>query len=273
MSALEFPEPPKVSLLTSFVKRGSWKGTMPRIEARAARIPTDAGAYARVCGFPAADPLPLTWPGVATVGLQLAVMTSATFPLPLLGIVHARQRITRRRHVRAGEELAATCIVDGHRVGRAGGEFDLAVTVTAGGEPVWEGLTTIMSKAIPGTGGRSEPPPEPAWTVARSTTWKLPKDQGWRYAAVSGDYNPIHLSPWTARPFGFSRPIAHGWWTLARALAELDVDVPEACTLEARFVGVVPLPGTVTFASGPLADGGLRFEVRGKKPCIVGEVR
>jgi len=271
---LNFPEPPKVSLLTSFAKRGAWKGTLPRIEARAERIPTDAAAYARVCGFPEADPLPLTWPGVATVGLQLAIMTAPAFPLPVMGIVHARQRIVRRRHVRSGEVLAATCVVDGHRVVRSGGEFDLVVTVSAGEEVVWEGVSTILTKGIRGSGAeRSEPPPEPAWTVDRSAAWGLPKDQGWRYAAVSGDYNPIHLSPWSSRLFGFSRPIAHGWWTLARALAELDTDVPEACTLDVRFVGVVPLPGTVTFASGPLADGGRRFEVRGKKPCIVGEVR
>lgn len=272
-TVLSFPEVPKVSLWTSFTKRGAWKGEIPRIEARAERIPTDAAAYAAVCGFPGADPLPITWPGVATVGLQLAIMTSPAFPLPVTGIVHTRQRIRRYRHVRSGEALAATCVVDGHRVGRAGGEFDLCVTVTAAGAPVWEGVTTILTKAIRGTGERSDPPAEPAWRVARSTTWRLPADQGWRYAAVSGDYNPIHLSPWSSRLFGFKRPIAHGWWALARALAEMDTDVPEACTVEARFVGVMPLPGTLTFASGPLAGGGTRFEVRGKKPCIVGEVR
>lgn len=268
----DFPEPPNVSLWTSFTKRASWKGTLPRIEARAARIPTDAAAYAKVCGFPLADPLPLTWPGVATVGLQLAVMTSAAFPLGVMGIVHTRQRITRQRHVRVGETLAATCVVEGHRVVRSGGEFDLVVTVSSSGEVVWEGVTTILSKGIRGHGEKSEPPPPPTWRVARSTVWRLPKDQGWRYAAVSGDYNPIHLSPLTARPFGFKRAIAHGWWGLARALAEMDADVPEACAVDARFVGVLPLPGAVTFASGPLDRGGVRFEITGRKPCILGEV-
>ena len=44
--------------------------------------------------------------------------------------------------------------------------------------------------------------------VSRSTRWRLPADQGRRYAAVSGDYNPIHLYGWAARPFGFKQPIA-----------------------------------------------------------------
>lgn len=274
--AMRFPAPPKVSLWTSFTKRGAWRGELPRIEAVADTIPTDAAAYARVCGFPAADPLPLTWPGVATVGLQLAVMTAPAFPLPVTGIVHTRQRITRRRHVRAGEVLSARCVVDGHRVVRAGGEFDLVVSVSSGDDLVWEGITTILTRGIRGHGGEREGAPvgapDGAMRVARSTRWRLPADQGRRYAAVSGDYNPIHLSPWTSRPFGFPKPIAHGWWTLARALAELDIDVPEACSVDVRFVAPVPLPGTVGFESGAV-EGGVGFSVRGRKVCLVGTVR
>lgn len=278
------PAPPKVSLWTSFTKRGAWKGSLPRIEAMADTIPTGAAAYARVCGFPVADPLPLTWPGVATVGLQLAVMTAPAFPLRVTGIVHTRQQITRRRHVRAGEALSARCVVDGHRVVRAGGEFDLVVTVSSGDEFVWEGITTILTRGIRGHGGEREANVVGGMRVTRSTRWRLPADQGRRYAAVSGDYNPIHLSPWTSRPFGFPRPIAHGWWTLARALAELDTDVPEACTVDVRFVAPVSLPGTVSFEAGAV-EGGVRFEVcgegrsevrgevRGRKVCLVGTVR
>ena len=95
---------------------------------------------------------------------------------------------------------------------------------------------------------------------------------GHRYAAVSGDYNPIHLSPWTSRLFGFSRPIVHGWWSLARAVAEMDTDIPEVCTLEARFRAPIPLPGSVQFQSGP-SEAGLHFELRRKDLCVSGEIR
>src|SRR6266487_1403229 len=46
--------------------------------------------------------------------------------------------------------------------------------------------------------------------------WELPADLGRRYAAVSGDRNPIHLYRLTAWLFGFRRPIAHGMWAAAR---------------------------------------------------------
>ena len=51
---------------------------------------------------------------------------------------------------------------------------------------------------------------------AELARWPLPAGAGRRYARVSGDYNPIHLWPWTARPFGFRAPILHGYATAAR---------------------------------------------------------
>lgn len=38
----------------------------------------------------------------------------------------------------------------------------------------------------------------------------LPHDQGRRYAAVSGDHNPVHTTPLAARLFGLRRPFVQG---------------------------------------------------------------
>lgn len=86
--------------------------------------------------------------------------------------------------------------------------------------------------------------------------WRLGADIGRRYGAVSGDRNPIHLSPLTARLFGFPRAIAHGMWTAARCLAAHGT--PAAAHVAVDFRAPVLLPGTVAFA----ARGG-RIELRG----------
>ena len=268
---LSFETPPSVSLARVFLKRG--RGVeIPRIEASARSLPGDAAAYAAICGFASASPLPITWPNVLTAGLQRAVLTSAAFPLRLLGIVHTRQVITRKRHISPDEALSGSAWVEGFRPARSGGEFDLTVVVRAGEEEVWR----ILSRDLPGHGERRASPEEPAFKRTRSVRWRLPADLGRRYAAVSGDYNPIHWSWITARPFGFSRAIAHGWWTLARALAELDGDLPEAVTVSARFRAPVPLPSTVTFESGTFESGsgerGHRFVLLRGQPCLTGEV-
>ncbi|MFJ1972959.1 MaoC family dehydratase [Streptomyces sp. NPDC087903] len=105
--------------------------------------------------------------------------------------------------------------------------------------------------------------PEPLPVLA---DWRLGADVGRRYGAVSGDRNPIHLHPLTARLFGFPRPIAHGMWTVARCLAAHGT--PPAVRIRAEFRAPVPLPGTVAYA----AEGG-RFELRGAdRVHLTGEV-
>jgi acyl dehydratase len=265
---LSFDVPPSVSLLTVARKRKG-EPVLPRLEARAARLPFEAGAYARVCGFTSADPLPLTVPDVMCRGLQLAVLTQPRFPFPLLGAVHVRQRITRTRHLSAAEPLSGRVWVEGFSVVKRGAEFELHTEVSSGDALVWEGVTTILTRAAPGDGLTRPRADAPRFTPERSVLWRLDEGLGRRYAAVSGDWNPIHLSALSARVFGFPRAIVHGWWSLARCLAELDTRVPTACTVEAEFLKPVPLPSVVTFEAG---QG--RFELRRRdESCVRGHVR
>jgi acyl dehydratase len=104
------------------------------------------------------------------------------------------------------------------------------------------------------------------------TSWRLAGDLGRRYAAVSGDHNPIHLYALTAKAFGFPRQIAHGMWSKARCLAALDGRLPDAVTTEVVFKKPVLLPGSVTFGSARHADGYAFALARPKdgKPHLLG---
>lgn len=271
---MQYATPPPMALWRALLRSNRWKGELPALEATCDALPAPPAAYAAVCGFPDVDPMPLTWPGVACGGLTFALMTAPAFPLPVLGIVHARQTIVRTRHLRAGEPLRARCRTGGHRVVRSGGEFDISLDIEAAEGVVWSGTTTILSRAIPGSGApRTAPPPAPVWEQVRAVELEIPADSGWRYAAVSGDYNPIHLARYTSFAFGFSRPIAHGWWVLARALVAAGDQLPEACRVDARFVGVVSMPGAVQVRIGHVVDSPhLHIDVTGSEPCIVARV-
>ena len=85
--------------------------------------------------------------------------------------------------------------------------------------------------------------------------WRVPEDAGRRYAKVSGDVNPIHLSGLTAKAFGFKRAIAHGMWVKGRALAALSGRLPEALTVDVAFRKPLMLPSTVVLATAPVGDG------------------
>jgi acyl dehydratase len=82
-----------------------------------------------------------------------------------------------------------------------------------------------------------------------NASWTLPDDLGRRYAALSGDHNPIHLWPWSARLFGFKRPIAHGMYSIAKVQALLeDHFAARVDHLSANFIKPALLPGHVQLA-------------------------
>jgi acyl dehydratase len=87
--------------------------------------------------------------------------------------------------------------------------------------------------------------------------WRIPSDIGRRYAAVSGDVNPIHLNPLAARLFGFKRAIAHGMWLKARCLAAFEGRLPDWLPVDVEFKSPLLLPSTVAFSSGQDSRGWL----------------
>jgi acyl dehydratase len=213
--------------------------------------PVALAKYARVCGFTLRDELPPTYPHVLAFGSQMALLARA--PFSAVGVVHIANRITQHRPLLLGEELTLAVSVGELRPHRRGRQFDFLTSVRVGGELVWESASTNLKRSDGDGSVRDD------WTFSEppaTAEWRLPDDLGRRYAAVSGDRNPIHLHAWSAKPFGFPRAIAHGMWTKARCLAALRL--PDAFTAEVRFRKPVLLPGKVTF--GEAED---RFAVTG----------
>ena len=105
--------------------------------------------------------------------------------------------------------------------------------------------------------------------------WRLPANLGRTYASVSGDANPIHLYPLTAKALGFPRQIAHGMWTKARSIAAIENRLPEAVTVEVAFKKPILLPGTVAFGTRR-TDQGNDFALTSPKdgaPHLLGGAR
>lgn len=203
--------------------------------------------YAEVCGFARRDTVPLPYPHVLAFGLHLAIMADPAFPYPAPGTVHLENSITGHRPIGVGEVLDLVTSVGPSRPHRSGTLLDFDTRVSVGGELVWESTSRYLRR-----GARPEGEPYPGLGLpeppAGGAPWGLPADLGRRYARVSGDHNPIHLHPLTARAWGYRRPIAHGMWTKARCLAAIENRLPDPVRVEVAFGRPVPLPGTVLFA-------------------------
>jgi acyl dehydratase len=259
------PAVPGVNLLPGIRKSGSGDldgltfSTRP-IEVRR----EDVHAYAAVCGFPDKDTVPLTYPHILGFPLHLKVMTDPAFPFPAIGGVHLTNTITTHRPIAVGETVEVAVHPENLQPHAKGRTVDFVTEVTVAGELVWEARSTYLRR------GRVDDQRSPTASSGpvfdevepSGTTWRLPGDLGRRYAAVSGDRNPIHLYPWTAKALGFKRQIAHGMWTKARCVAALENRLPDAVTVEVAFKKPVFLPGTVAFASRP-ADTGFAFALTG----------
>ena len=230
--------------------------------------------YCRVTGFTLRDEVPATWLHVQTFGLQLTLLAEDDFPFPLAGLVHVTNTMTLQRPVRVGERLRMSVHAEGLRPHAKGAVFDVVGKVHVGDELVWQGASNYLAKGAKVAGDAAEAARLDAPQVEPAQQWRLPADLGRQYAAVSGDANPIHLNPVSARLFGFPRPIIHGMWTHARALAALGGGLPDAYTVDVQFAKPIMLPGKVRFAAQQETEG-WRFAVVNKdtKPHLVGELR
>ena len=222
-------------------------------------------AYCRVCGFTLRDVLPPTYPHMLAFPLQMSLITEEDFPFGGVGLVHVGNAITQHRPVAIGEALELRVRAANLRPHPKGRQFDFVSEARVGDEPVWESVSTTLSR---GGGERAGDEADGEFdsvefdALPAAAEWKLDAGLGRRYGAVSGDRNPIHMSEWTAKPLGFPKAIAHGMWTKARSLAALEGDLPDALRVAVRFKRPILLPGRVAFASAARGERGGAFAVR-----------
>ncbi|GAA4652841.1 MaoC/PaaZ C-terminal domain-containing protein [Kistimonas scapharcae] len=259
------------------VKRGRPTGdSLPALSVSVAGVRADrpqVQAYNRVCGFERQATLAPTFLHILSFPLQMHLLVHNAMPLAPVGLVHVRNRIRQYRPVEQEELLWIDCTVGETRRVEAGLEFDFITRIEANGEPVWDSVSTTLSRMSGKTAGKKprrqeETLPEP------DENWSLPPDLGRRYGAVSGDRNPIHLYPFTAKLFGFRRPIAHGMWSKARCLAALASTIGnKPFSVDVRFKTPVYLPSEVSF-SRQSSESGVDFQLysTGGRPHLTGEV-
>lgn len=260
-------------------RKTSGEKTLPRLSLlmRGRRAdPHQLELYNQACGFLTGREMPAVYPHILAFPLHMELMTSEDFPFPLLGLVHISNTITRHRPLTINEALDIHCRFGELEPHDKGTAFSVITEASVQGRTVWESSSTMLYRhPVPG-GDRKEAATEDDLKGAASELWKVSSDMGRRYAAASGDRNPIHLWPITAKAFGFKRHIVHGMWTKAHAVARLAPQIgARPFTVAVGFKLPVFLPAEVSFIQKKDAAG-IRFDVRDKdgvKPHLKGAVK
>ncbi|MFZ5722518.1 MAG: MaoC family dehydratase [Pseudomonadota bacterium] len=238
--------------------------------------PKQLERYNQACGFVTGREMPAIFPHILAFPLHMELMTSEGFPFPLLGLVHISNSITRYRPLTINESLDISCRFGALEPHDKGTSFSVITEARSQGKIVWESTSTMLKRHPVAEGEKKEAAAEDDLQGAVRETWRIPSDMGRRYGAASGDRNPIHLWPLTAKAFGFQRHIVHGMWTKAHAVAKLMPQIgSRPFTVAVAFKLPVFLPAEVTFLQKQDSSG-IRFDVRDKdavKPHLKGAIK
>jgi acyl dehydratase len=218
--------------------------------------PANVAEYAAVTGLRFGDTLPLTYPFALTFPTMMSLVTGFDFPFPAMGSVHVENHITQYRPIAVTDTVDVAVHAENLREHRRGLLVDLVADINVGNDTAWHQVTTFLHRQR--TSLSDEPKPEPKKqpklgppnAVLRITAGRIR-----HYASVGGDHNPIHTNPIGAKLFGFPTVIAHGMFTAAAVLANIEGQMPDAVKYSVRFGKPVVLPARAGLYVDRVADG------------------
>lgn len=229
--------------------RVSANATLPDTRFRVENVRVDRSRLQEYChatGVQYGADLPLTYLFVLQFPLAMEVMVASDFPFGAVGAVHAENRIERLRQIGVDEPLTIETHAENLREHRKGLLVDVVSQFFVGSELVAVQTGTFLKQQ------RTSLSDEPRGPAPKDTTPPPPDrvlsvDLGLirRYAAASGDRNPIHMADLSAKLFGFASAIAHGMWSAATAIANVEAQLPGAVVYTVRFGKPILLPAKV----------------------------
>ncbi|MFY2859350.1 MaoC/PaaZ C-terminal domain-containing protein [Mycobacterium sp. THU-M104] len=240
---------------------------------------TNVAEYAALTGLRYGNHVPLTYPFALTFPAVMSLVTGFDFPFAAMGAVHTENHITAYRPIAVTDSVGVRVRAENLREHRKGLLVDLVTDVSVGNESAWHQVTTFLHQQRTSLSEEPKPPaPKPPKLRPPSALLRVTPAQIRRYAAVAGDHNPIHTNPIAARMFGFPTVIAHGMFSAAAVLANIEALLPAAVSYSVRFGKPLVLPATAGLyvrecdTNGAGWDLALRNAAKGY-PYLTGTVR
>ena len=257
-------------------------GPLPAIHGRWDNIIPDCDnlrRYREACGLKNDNRLPILYPHVLASPVYMNLLSHREFPIPLIGSLHLRNHIIQHRTIHDGEAFDLDVMIGEKRFVKQGLEFDFKIMLSAKGERLWESITTWIRRGKSGEKYTQSPYAaiiRPIPDGSRHAESYIHRDIGKKFARITGDYNPIHISKTLAPFFGLKRDVAHAMWACADAinrLPSIDENAPRRIDLAFKGPLYIDSPCTITIKKHA---NGFRFDTYcgdNPRPSIQGQVR
>ena len=188
--------------------------------------------YRKLCGFSENDAeVPISYPYLTIFPLQTLLLVDKAFQFPAMGLVHLANRIQHFGAITTSEKVNASVKFDSKLLPHAKGYcFNVISEVfqASNNKLLWRCESTYLYRTkVSNTVDTTEIydskiKNEDVEGCQEVKAIKLPAGFGMKYANVSGDFNPIHIHPITAKLFGFPHgAIMHGMYNIGTCVADL----------------------------------------------------
>jgi acyl dehydratase len=237
--------------------------------------PANVAAYANVTGLRFGDAVPLTYPFALTFPTVMSLVTGFDFPFAAMGSVHIENHITQHRPISVTDTVSVRVHAENLREHRRGLLVDIVTDVNVGNETAWHQVTTFLHQQKTSLSDEPKGPPQKQPKLGPpNAVLSITPAQIRQYASIGGDHNPIHTNSIAAKLFGFPTVIAHGMFSAAAVLANIEGQLPDAVKYSVKFAKPVVLPARAGLYVERVSDGWdlmLRHLSKGD-PHLIGSV-
>jgi acyl dehydratase len=239
-----------------FVRRGDTLPSRTVSVEGLAIDPANVAAYAAVTGLRFADGVPLTYPFALTFPSVMSLVSGFDFPFAAMGSVHVENHVTQYQPIAVTDVVDVKVHAENLREHRKGLMVDLVTDVSVGNDIAWHQVTTFLHQQRTSLSDepKSEPEKQPKLPPPNAILTVSP-GQIRNYASIGGDHNPIHTSSLGAKLFGFPTSIAHGMFSAAAVLANIEGQLPDAVAYSVRFGKPLLLPARAGLYVDRTTDG------------------
>lgn len=179
--------------------------------------------YQKLCSIEKSNQLPVLYPHIMAAKLHMYLFSDKRFPINLLGAIHKYNVIECKDSLSANDLYEIQVEITNEKYFSKGVEFDVETKLLLDNKVVWKEVSTYLKKQHFDINLIVENSfIKPCNEVSKLNQWYIPSSFAKKYAILSSDFNPIHISKLMAKFFGFESFMAHGMSTAAQSLAKIN---------------------------------------------------